>query len=75
MESLKCLLCLYVYILFLFQGTQSKVSRGTEYREALFNHVVNGINYFTGEKGVRMDFISLHRKVPCLCAHSVFLVI
>ena len=35
----------------------------SEYAEALFNHVVNGTNYFTGRKDVRMDFISLHRKV------------
>ncbi|KAK6180826.1 hypothetical protein SNE40_008808 [Patella caerulea] len=33
-----------------------------KYDEFLFNHVVNGTNYFTGKTGVRMDFISLHRK-------------
>ncbi|XP_041370687.1 alpha-L-iduronidase-like isoform X2 [Gigantopelta aegis] len=34
----------------------------TEYAEALYKHTVDGINYFTGHKGVRIDFISLHEK-------------
>ncbi|XP_005093685.1 alpha-L-iduronidase [Aplysia californica] len=34
----------------------------TQYGDALFNHVIRGTNYFTGEKGVRMDFISMHEK-------------
>ncbi|XP_056889268.1 alpha-L-iduronidase isoform X1 [Takifugu flavidus] len=29
---------------------------------ALLQHCYNGTNYFTGEKGVRMDFIALHKK-------------
>ncbi|XP_076467689.1 alpha-L-iduronidase-like isoform X2 [Babylonia areolata] len=41
---------------------RSKVLHGRKYREALFQHVVNGTNYFTGHRGVRLDFISLHRK-------------
>lgn len=32
---------------------------------ALLKHCYNGTNYFTGEKGVRMDFIALHKKVSC----------
>lgn len=32
---------------------------------ALLQHCYNGTNYFTGEKGVRMDFIALHKKVSC----------
>ncbi|XP_013389365.1 alpha-L-iduronidase [Lingula anatina] len=28
----------------------------------LFKHVVSGTNYFTGERGVRLDFISFHKK-------------
>ncbi|KAL8591064.1 hypothetical protein ACOMHN_037297 [Nucella lapillus] len=40
----------------------SGVGRGSAYREALFHHVVNGTNYFTGKRGVRLDYISLHRK-------------
>ncbi|KAK7496613.1 hypothetical protein BaRGS_00012265 [Batillaria attramentaria] len=39
-----------------------KVLRGNDFAYGLFGHVVNGTNYFTGETGVRMDFISLHRK-------------
>ena len=33
------------------------------YSDALLDHVVNGTNYFTGEKGVRIDFLSYHEKV------------
>ena len=29
---------------------------------ALLDHCVNGINYFTKEKGVRLDYISVHLK-------------
>jgi L-iduronidase len=28
----------------------------------LLDHCVNGSNYFTGEKGVRIDFVSVHEK-------------
>ena len=31
--------------------------------DALLNHTIHGRNYFTGKKGVRLDFISLHEKV------------
>ena len=31
---------------------------------ALLNHVQNGVSYFTQQTGVRMDFISIHKKVP-----------
>lgn len=34
----------------------------TEYSDALLDHVVNGTNYFTGEKGVRIDYLSYHKK-------------
>ena len=30
--------------------------------QAFLNHCDTGTNYFTGEKGVRLDFISYHRK-------------
>ena len=30
---------------------------------ALLQHCENGTNYFTGETGVRIDFISFHHKV------------
>ncbi|CAC5399771.1 IDUA [Mytilus coruscus] len=33
-----------------------------QYADGLLQHVVNGQNYFTGEKGVRIDFLSYHRK-------------
>lgn len=36
--------------------------RRSEYSDALLEHVVNGINYFTGERGVRIDFLSYHKK-------------
>ncbi|XP_028658424.2 alpha-L-iduronidase [Erpetoichthys calabaricus] len=29
---------------------------------ALFKHCYNGTNYFTGETGVRLDYIALHKK-------------
>ncbi|XP_046549728.1 alpha-L-iduronidase-like [Haliotis rubra] len=32
------------------------------YDDALFKHVTSGINYFTGETGIRLDYISMHRK-------------
>ena len=47
-----------------FQKQQTSAGHGSEYAEALFEHVVNGTNFFTGQKGVRLDFLSLHRKVP-----------
>ena len=30
---------------------------------ALLRHCQNGTNYFTKEKGVRLDFIAFHKKV------------
>lgn len=30
---------------------------------ALLQHCHNGTNFFTGEKGVRIDYIALHKKV------------
>lgn len=30
---------------------------------ALLQHCDHGINYFTGETGVRLDYIALHKKV------------
>lgn len=33
-----------------------------EFLQAFLNHCDTGTNYFTGEKGVRLDFISVHRK-------------
>ena len=30
---------------------------------AMLQHCYNGTNYFTGETGVRLDFIALHKKV------------
>lgn len=32
---------------------------------ALLQHCYNGTNFFTGETGVRMDYIALHKKVSC----------
>ncbi|XP_070197526.1 alpha-L-iduronidase-like isoform X2 [Littorina saxatilis] len=43
-------------------GNVVKKRSTTDYGEALLVHVSNGTNYFTGEKGVRIDFISLHKK-------------
>uniref|UniRef100_A0A0B7B7Z3 Fibronectin type-III domain-containing protein n=1 Tax=Arion vulgaris TaxID=1028688 RepID=A0A0B7B7Z3_9EUPU len=34
----------------------------SRYADALLNHTVHGFNYFTGEKGVRIDFLSFHFK-------------
>ncbi|GFN80707.1 alpha-l-iduronidase [Plakobranchus ocellatus] len=39
-----------------------KVTRSRVLFDALLNHTVRGINFFTGEKGIRLDFISLHEK-------------
>ncbi|XP_052770728.1 alpha-L-iduronidase-like isoform X2 [Mya arenaria] len=36
--------------------------RRTDYSDALLDHVVLGTNFFTGETGVRIDFLSFHRK-------------
>lgn len=30
---------------------------------SLLGHCANGTNFFTGEVGVRLDYISLHKKV------------
>lgn len=30
---------------------------------ALLDHAANGVNYFTGKKDVKLDFISIHKKV------------
>lgn len=32
---------------------------------ALLQHCYNGTNFFTREKGVRIDYIALHKKVGC----------
>ena len=52
------------------------------YSDALLAHVVNGTNYFTGERGVRIDFLSYHKKVgnavlikPYLTHHSLVILI
>ncbi|KAL4231720.1 hypothetical protein ACF0H5_009296 [Mactra antiquata] len=34
----------------------------SKYSDGLLKHIVNGRNYFTGEKGVRIDFLSYHKK-------------
>ena len=47
-------------------GGPGDACKRSKYSDALLDHVVNGINYFTGEKGVRIDFISFHRKVRFL---------
>lgn len=40
----------------------------------LLSHCYNGTNFFTGEVGVRLDYIALHKKVwsgnPCSSALS-----
>ena len=33
------------------------------YSDTLLDHVVNGTNYFTGETGVRINYLSYHKKV------------
>ncbi|XP_046367791.2 alpha-L-iduronidase-like [Haliotis rufescens] len=48
-------------------SSRNSITSGTprsnkKYAENLLDHVISGRNYFTGEKGVRIDFISLHRK-------------
>ncbi|KAH9509790.1 hypothetical protein Btru_045203 [Bulinus truncatus] len=43
-------------------GLLKEDSKSALYAHALFNHTVRGTNYFTGETGVRIDFISLHLK-------------
>ncbi|XP_059165895.1 alpha-L-iduronidase-like isoform X2 [Physella acuta] len=37
-------------------------TKSSDYADALFNHSVRGTNFFTGETGIRLDFISLHEK-------------
>lgn len=32
---------------------------------AMLQHCYDGTNYFTGETGVRLDYIALHKKVTC----------
>lgn len=39
----------------------------TNFSLALLQHCANGINYFTRQKGVRINFISLHEKVSYSC--------
>lgn len=29
----------------------------------MLQHCYNGTNYFTGETGIRIDYIALHKKV------------
>jgi L-iduronidase len=45
-----------------FGGPGSSGGIGSYYLEKLLAHCDTGINYFTGEKGVRLDFISFHIK-------------
>ena len=35
----------------------------TKFCWATLNHVQNGTNYFTGERGIEVAFLSLHEKV------------
>ncbi|MGH0185089.1 UNVERIFIED_CONTAM: hypothetical protein FKN15_023450 [Acipenser sinensis] len=37
----------------------------TPYCWAMLSHCFNGTNFFTGETGVRLDYIALHKKVRC----------
>ena len=37
----------------------------SNYCWALLDHTQHGRNYFTNETGVRIDYISIHRKVKC----------
>ena len=34
----------------------------------MLQHCYNGTNFFTGQTGVRLDFIALHKKVRTLQA-------
>ncbi|XP_046331307.2 alpha-L-iduronidase-like [Haliotis rufescens] len=43
-------------------GDLCDTNKTDTYRDALFEHVTSGTNYFTGETGIRLDFISMHRK-------------
>ncbi|MFW6218638.1 MAG: GH39 family glycosyl hydrolase [Bacteroidota bacterium] len=45
-----------------FGGPGTAGGIGTKYLEGLLAHCDTGINYFTGERGVRIDFISVHIK-------------
>lgn len=40
---------------------------------AMLQHCYNGTNYFTGETGVRIDYIALHKKVVIFIAVKIFL--
>lgn len=39
-----------------------KLTKSRVLFDALLDHAIHGTNYFTGKKGVRLDFISVHEK-------------
>ncbi len=45
-----------------FGGPATAGAPGNEYFTGLLSHCNSGTNYFTGKKGVRIDFISYHLK-------------
>ena len=45
-----------------FGGPGTAGAPNNDYFKGLLDHCANGSNYFTGEKGVRLDFISYHLK-------------
>ncbi len=45
-----------------FGGPGTAGAPGNEYFKGLLEHCVSGTNFFTGEKGTRIDFISYHLK-------------
>lgn len=46
-------------------GDSCRSSPRSPYCWALLQHCHNGTNFFTGETGVRIDYIALHKKVGC----------
>jgi len=43
-------------------GGPATTYRAHDWLDKFLDHCVNGTNYFTGEKGTRLDFISFHAK-------------
>lgn len=43
-------------------GASCRLTSFSKYCWAVIDHVTNGLNYFTKEKGTRLDFLSFHKK-------------
>lgn len=52
----------YIHVYSLYWGSHKLIFLFSIHFQSLLQHCNNGTNFFTGERGVRLDFVSFHIK-------------